>query len=532
MITRDYAELLRKRILLNEACKTNDKLKSTALYQCSNDIIFWFDNFAWTYDPRISPSNVPFILHQKQINYINWLEDLLKRSRQGEKINALVDKPRTVGVSCTTMGWILHHYLFDDFSVRIGSRKENYVDERGETDALFFKIDYIIDRLPEWMKPNNIKGNRTYMMLSNPNNDNVISGESANPNFGRGGRKSVTLFDEFGFWEWAKSSWESAGETTNLRLAVSTPPETGRDSHWYKLLTGQKGRVEKFEFDWKDVPSRDEAWLKQQKATKSDAEFNREVLKSFEGTVEGKVYAHDFHFAKLSQVDYDPNLPLFVSWDFGLDETALIWLQKDFETNKVYIIDTFNKSDKSVDFFIPFITGEIESGNHQYENRELEIIKRHKDYRAATHYGDPDVNKRSYVDKRSASDILEKAGIYVQTKSNRSDHLSIREITRMLFRRMEINEDRSEYFLDAIRNARYPQKSENSQSTSPIIKPIHDWTSHYRTSLEYFADNEPTREKHGAVLTDKEENLPTNPTTVDGFIEEYRIKKQGDWRYE
>lgn len=40
-------------------------------------------------------------------------------------------------------------------------------------------------------------------------------------------------------------------------------------------------------------------------------------------------------------------------------------------------------------------------------------------------------------------------------------------------------------FISAIQNAAYPQRTETSQSTSKSIKPIHNWTSHYRTALEY-----------------------------------------------
>ncbi len=461
---------------------------------------------------------------------------MLERSRKGEKINALVDKPRDVGVTYAVMGWCLWHYLFDDFVARVGSRKEDYVDNRGETDTLFFKLDYIMDRLPEWMIPQGWQGKRNYMMFGSPVSDNAISGESANPNFGRGGRKSVTVFDEFGFWEWAKSSWESSGESTNFRLALSTPPESGRDSHYYKLLTGQKGKIIKFEFDWQDVPNRDEQWLKQQKDTKSDEEFNREVLKSFEGTVEGKVYAADFRLAKLNDVEYNPDLPLFVSWDFGLDETAILWFQKDLATGWCRIIDSYNKSDKSVDYFIPFITGKIESNIHAYDDRELAIIERHKYYKPAAHFGDPDVVKRSYANKRSADDVLREAKIYIQTHCmGETDHKTIRDRTRMLFRRLEVNEDRCEYFLDAIRNARYPRKQEGSQSTSEVLKPIHDWTSHFRTALEYFVDNEPSREEKGAILT-KDIETTTKPGIIvnNGFVNGEQMifeKETKDWRF-
>ena len=42
---------------------------------------------------------------------------------------------------------------------------------------------------------------RASMIIKHPNGVNAISGESANPNFGRGGRNSCILFDEIGFWE-------------------------------------------------------------------------------------------------------------------------------------------------------------------------------------------------------------------------------------------------------------------------------------------------------------------------------------------
>jgi hypothetical protein len=40
-------------------------------------------------------------------------------------------------------------------------------------------------------------------------------------------------------------------------------------------------------------------------------------------------------------------------------------------------------------------------------------------------------------------------------------------------------------FASAIQNAKYPERAESSKSTSPNYKPHHDWTSHYRTALEY-----------------------------------------------
>lgn len=41
-------------------------------------------------------------------------------------------------------------------------------------------------------------------------------------------------------------------------------------------------------------------------------------------------------------------------------------------------------------------------------------------------------------------------------------------------------------FASAILNARYPERKEDSASTKAFTLPIHNWTSHARTALEYF----------------------------------------------
>lgn len=40
-------------------------------------------------------------------------------------------------------------------------------------------------------------------------------------------------------------------------------------------------------------------------------------------------------------------------------------------------------------------------------------------------------------------------------------------------------------FVSAIQSARYPARNETSQSTTTNYNPVHDASSHFRTSLEY-----------------------------------------------
>jgi dihydroxyacetone kinase-like predicted kinase len=50
--------------------------------------------------------------------------------------------------------------------------------------------------------------------------------------------------------------------------------------------------------------------------------------------------------------------------------------------------------------------------------------------------------------------------------------------------RLKVN-SRLDDFISAIQNATYPNRKENSNNTKPNRTPVHNFTSHYRTSLEY-----------------------------------------------
>lgn len=60
--------------------------------------------------------------------------------------------------------------------------------------------------------------------------------------------------------------------------------------------------------------------------------------------------------------------------------------------------------------------------------------------------------------------------------------------------RIEVNVDTEDSkslnwgLVASMQNARYPERNEMSQSTSENIKPVHDQTSHFRTSFEYLVN--------------------------------------------
>lgn len=480
-----------ERYEVTRRCEIDQVFRLETLARCAEDTLFWMDNFAWTYDPRqmlSGETELPFIPFQgKQREYVKWLDTF--RYAEG-KVNGFVDKSRATGGTALTMNVLLKHWLFDDsFNARIGSRKEEYVDKAGDADTLFYKVDYTYDRLPKWMK---VPSDRAHMRLTRSDSPNTIIGESSNPNFARGGRQTLVVFDEIGFWNDAKSAWGSSGHSTNRRLAITTPPETGRNSFAYKLLSGQEGKVDIFEFNHSDIPYYDSEWLQEQREGSSEEEFNREVLKSYAGSIENKVYATNFNgLATTGVYEYNPALPLYCSWDFGFkDPTSIIWLQRDIKTNKVYVIDCYENNNKPIDFFVPFITGEVSSGVHEYTPADLEKISSHRDWRKdIVHFGDPSGNNRTQAGQDSIMTILSKHGIYVQSVPAK-EHYQYWQAMTLLFRRLYVNELECEHLINCITMASYPKLGENSQRTRGVTAPIHDWTSHMRTALEYYAINE------------------------------------------
>src|SRR3990167_2688630 len=176
-------------------------------------------------------------------------------------------------LSCTTL--VLEVYPGSNFL--LGSRKEQYVDNRGgsseseiknKEESLFGKLEYMIDRIlmtfPYILPAGfNKKKNFTYMSLVNPENGNVISGESANPNFSRGGRHKAVLLDEFAFWDndcyqadtevLTNSGWKLVKDCTLEDMVYSMDIDTGKAQFMPVTKLHKVYSPELYEFSSKSV---------------------------------------------------------------------------------------------------------------------------------------------------------------------------------------------------------------------------------------------------------------------------------------
>lgn len=479
-------------------------------YQCSQDPVLFFNSMLYTFDPKREPYHWPFKLFEFQEERI--VNNLIKAIENGYDI--FFDKTREMGVSYTVLGVLLWYWKYRDASnFLLGSRKEDFVDNVGKKSedensnkeaSLFGKLDYMIDRMPTIVKPKGFipKAHRTSMNLQNPENGNNMSGESSNPNFSRGGRQKAILLDEFAFWDNDDAAWGSTADTTNCRIVITTPgirPNTKAK----RLRFGTDGeKIEIVELPHYLDPRKTTQWLTEQRERRSKEDFAREIMIDWEGSIKGIVYP-EARNRVIGSYPYVPDWPLFVSWDFGLDGTAIQWWQYNMDNGKMRIIDAFTRVDMPIQWFYPmFPAPGAEQGANpidsmfQYTPTELDAIDRVKDFKKAVHYGDPDASKRSMTSRTltSVREELAKVDIYVQTNSKANTFYERREKTKLMLQKgIEVNETPDIVgmfgWLDSIDQARYPKREATSQATTAIALPIHDWTSHHRTSTEYLAVN-------------------------------------------
>lgn len=488
-------KLFRANIL--DKAETDVDLQKALKAKCKSNITFFFDTFLWTYDPRLENKELPFILYKFQEDYIRSTLELINNQK-----DSLTEKSRDMGASWMILGIIYYLWLFrDGFNALIGSYIEDLVDSK-EMSSHFSRLDFFIKFTPKWLLPDGFSDEyRTYMYLKNPENGAEITGAAPTERFSRQGRYTLIWADEFAFWQHGRSAWNAMGDATKCRIVTSTV--NGKGNKFADLAL--KSTIKKFTLHWKQHPLKTQKWYEEECSRRTPEEVAQELDISYNKAVTGRVYPEFCERNYLAKQEYNPLQPLYVSWDFGLkDETALIWFQLDKSTGIVRVIDAYQKSGKGIDYFVPFVTGQMLSiPGFTYDDREIAMIEKHKRWQPAIHYGDPTGDSTHQTSKTSVIQQLKKYGIHINVNWNKFSFTSRHAATTLLIRRLEVDKDLTE-FIDAIENARYPERSESSQSTSPIVKPIHDWTSHYRTALEYFAVNEPTKPQQKREVTPKE----------------------------
>lgn len=249
---REMTETIRRRIKLRQWAEESEKRRRAALAACADDVVTFFDDWVWTYDPRNQdrdlPTDIPFVLRPRQRDFVRWLKALISQRRNG-----LVEKSRDEGMTYCVAGIFVHEWLFSDgFKAGIGSRKQMLVDDLGNLDAIFPKIRQILQYLPSWMLPAGWEhrgDNDNFCRLKNPENGSAITGE-AGDEIGRGGRNTAYFVDEHASLPRPKLAERALSQNTNCIIYGSTPKGPG--NLFYEKR--HSGDLPVFTFHWRENP--------------------------------------------------------------------------------------------------------------------------------------------------------------------------------------------------------------------------------------------------------------------------------------
>jgi hypothetical protein len=223
---------LQERALLLQAAEDNPELQQAHLRLCKLDILYWFHNFCWTFNPRQAPYDFPFVLYPFQENLVLLIKECIDT---GEPL--LIKKSRDMGVTWLVLLVFQYYWLFEDGSdFHLTSRKEDEIDKKGSKSTLFEKLRYNTEWLPPWMNPPIGRNDDAFMKLVNPLNGNSITGEAPVVDFARSQRYKAIMMDEAARLPYGEASYASASHSTNSIIMPYTP--YGKGNLAYNLFKG------------------------------------------------------------------------------------------------------------------------------------------------------------------------------------------------------------------------------------------------------------------------------------------------------
>lgn len=316
-----------RRLVLAEQLVLHPEARRIEMALCAKNELHWFDNWAWTYDPRERIAHKPFDLFPRQREMVRWFKARLDEHEDGH-----LEKSRDVGFTWVAGGFALHRWIFKSgFKTTIGSRKGEYVDRIGDPDSIFEKIRMMMRALPTWMLPPGFMYSKhdNSMLLLNPFNENTIRGE-AGEEMGRGGRSTWYIVDEAAFIERAERVDASTSANTDCRIWASSV--NGMDNMFARKRFGGSMRPEQmFRFHYTDDPRKTPEWAATKKASLEPhvwaSEYDIDYAASVEGICIPAAWVESAkRIAKLMKIE--PLVDGIAGGDIGAGKAKSVWVAR------------------------------------------------------------------------------------------------------------------------------------------------------------------------------------------------------------
>ena len=219
--------------------------------------LYWLNWFACTYvQKEVDPVTGREVLLTGQDcvrPFVSWpcqdraAAEMFAAITQG--FDCTVDKSRQMGATWLICSMLLWFVLFrPNVHFAAMSRIEDLVDNPGDPQSIFWKIDFMVSKLPTWMSAP-LERPRRRLKLVNLANGSTIMGRSTTGEQGRGGAVAAAFIDEASQIDELEAIWTSFGQSTQCRIANSTPYGAG---YFSKLV--RSAAVHKIVLPWWEHP--------------------------------------------------------------------------------------------------------------------------------------------------------------------------------------------------------------------------------------------------------------------------------------
>lgn len=243
------------------------------------------------------------------------------------------------------------------------------------------------------------------------------------------------------------------------RIKVGTPKGNGRLADAY-AEAGDDPDASRYLLPWQKTGVLSDLQVTRLRKELDEEEFAQELECSFSSPNSGAYYAKMLDEAeregRICQVLYDPALPLYTSWDLGIDDSTAIWFFQITRSGEWRWLEYFEDSGAGLDYYV-------------------KALKERK-YTYTKHYLPHDVEVRELTNAgRSRRQFLDGLGvrpIVVVPACNPADRISA---SRQIIPRSFFN---STGCADGLKKMRNYKREWNEHSGVWRSNPLHDSTSH------------------------------------------------------
>ncbi|MCE5269507.1 MAG: hypothetical protein LLG00_16645 [Planctomycetaceae bacterium] len=257
-VPKDPAANLRWRARIRREAVDSVAVREMLYDAASADILFFFNAFLWVLEPRAFVKVKPFVTWPHQDPVILGMSQAIRDAQTTEEPLALtLQKSRAQGGTYAYLGVDLWWAIFyPGFSVGLVTRSEALVDSKTDDKTILYKVAWMLDRLPFWLRGGDYQRSLTEHTLLLPNSS-LFTGYSATGDVARGGRTTKFDFDEVGSEEFISGgkdyrAMSSVSSVSNCTFLVST---FGADAGVFYEAATDPENPRLYTLDWKDNPT-------------------------------------------------------------------------------------------------------------------------------------------------------------------------------------------------------------------------------------------------------------------------------------